>query len=316
MHENEYTLGSKAFGDEAHSLTTVKYRSHIDALKAVESALHDTGGISLLIGEDGAGKTTILREFALHLASETDVVFIDGTQLKPHQLLAKILTQLGGDVYAGSDDEMLNAVAELAVEQARSWQPPVLIIDNVDKMYPSSLRILNSLAGVEVDTRFALRLILSGHGTLENLIDSDGMTNLSQRYPGKYTLGPLSAKETMIYLHARLQAAGSERADTVFPFDVCDRLREQSGGWPGRLNTFALEAIKRSSGFPPERRRYLWRQGKDSRSNRCGSAGVATGQGRKAFTTANAGNARRQEHQRVHIQGKERCCWVARISST
>jgi hypothetical protein len=51
-------------------------------------------------------------------------------------------------------------------------------------------------------------------------------------------------------LHARLQAAGSERADTVFPFDVCDRLSEQSGGWPGRLNGFALEAIKRSSGFP------------------------------------------------------------------
>jgi hypothetical protein len=61
---------------------------------------------------------------------------------------------------------------------------------------------------------------------------------------------PLSSKETMIYLHARLKAAGCDRADTIFPFDVCDRLREQSGGWPGMLNLFALEAIKRSSGFP------------------------------------------------------------------
>jgi hypothetical protein len=54
----------------------------------------------------------------------------------------------------------------------------------------------------------------------------------------------------MIYLHARMQAAGSERADTVFPFDVCDRLRDQSGGWPGKLYDFALEAIKRSASFP------------------------------------------------------------------
>ena len=54
----------------------------------------------------------------------------------------------------------------------------------------------------------------------------------------------------MIYLHARLQAAGSERADTIFPFDVCDRLREQSGGWPGRLNKYALEAMQRATGFP------------------------------------------------------------------
>jgi len=65
-----------------------------------------------------------------------------------------------------------------------------------------------------------------------------------------YSMLPLSSKETMIYLHARMHAPGSERADTIFPFDVCDRLREQSGGWPGKLNHFALEAIRRSAGFP------------------------------------------------------------------
>jgi type II secretory pathway predicted ATPase ExeA len=250
MQENYSSLANKAFGDDANSLITVKYRSHIDALKAVESSLRDAGGVSLLFGSDGSGKTTILREFALHLANETDVVYIDGSHLKPHQLLAKMLTQLGGDVHAGSDEQMLREVSDVVSEQTRSWQPPVMIIDNVDRMYPSSLRVLNTLAGVEVDTRFALRFLLSGHSALKNLIDSDGMTNMAQRYPASYTLGPLSAKETMIYLHARLQAAGSERADTVFPFDVCDRLREQSAGWPGQLNKFAREAIKRSSGFP------------------------------------------------------------------
>jgi len=54
----------------------------------------------------------------------------------------------------------------------------------------------------------------------------------------------------MIYLHARLRAAGLEQADTVFPFDVCDRLRDQSGGWPGLLNHFALEAYERATDFP------------------------------------------------------------------
>jgi hypothetical protein len=132
----------------------------------------------------------------------------------------------------------------------RFRQLPVMIIDNADHLYPSSLGIVNTLAGIEVNANFGIRFILSGHDALQNLINSDGMSNVAQRYPGNYSLGPLSAKETMIYLHARMQAAGSERADTVFPFDVCDRLREQSGGWPGRLNKFALEAINRSSGFP------------------------------------------------------------------
>ena len=250
MQDHHSALGNKAFGDGAFSLITVKYRSHIDALKAVELSLRDAGGVSVLIGPGGAGKSTILREFALHLANETEVVFVDGSHLLPHQLLAKILAQLGGDVRAGSDEQMLREVERIVADQTRARQAPVMLIDNVDRLNPASFAILNALAGIEIGTRFALRFILSGREALQALLRTEPLSNLAQRYPGTCTLGPLSAKETMIYLHARMQAAGSERAETVFPFDVCDRLREQSGGWPGKLNQFALEAIRRSSGFP------------------------------------------------------------------
>lgn len=250
MQAEHLALGEKAFGTEADTLTTVKYRSHLDALKAVESALQDAGGISLLLGSDGAGKTTILRKFSLHLSTDTDVVLLDGRELDPQQFLVRTLQQLGSQPTGSSDEQLIREVRQIVVEQAHSWRPPVIIVDNVDRMYPSTLGILNILAGVEIDTRFAVRFILGGTRALQNLIDSDGLKNFSKRDPGVFTMAPLSSKETMIYLHARLQAAGCDRADTIFPFDVCDRLREQSGGWPGMLNLFALEAIKRSSGFP------------------------------------------------------------------
>lgn len=250
MQAEHLALGEKAFGTEADTLTTVKYRSHLDALKAVESALQDAGGISLLLGSDGAGKTTILRKFSLHLSTDTDVVLLDGRELDPQQFLVRTLQQLGSQPSGSSDEQLIREVRQIVVEQAHSWRPPVIIVDNVDRMYPSTLGILNILAGVEIDTRFAVRFILGGTRALQNLIDSDGLKNFSKRDPGVFTMAPLSSKETMIYLHARLQAAGCDRADTIFPFDVCDRLREQSGGWPGMLNLFALEAIKRSSGFP------------------------------------------------------------------
>ena len=47
-----------------------------------------------------------------------------------------------------------------------------------------------------------------------------------------------------------IQAAGVNNADTVFPVDVCDRLYQQSGGWPGLMNRYALEAIGRAATFP------------------------------------------------------------------
>ena len=250
MQEKHFALGNKAFGDASDSLTTVKYRSHLDALKAVESSLRDAGGISLLFGSDGAGKTTILRKFAMHLSAETEVVLLDGRELDPQQFLAKILQQLGSQPGSVSAEQMLREIRGLVIEQSRSWQAPVLIVDNVERMKPSTLGFLNTLAGIEVDARFAMRFILAGTRPLQNLVNSEGLSNISQRDPGSFQMEPLSAKETTLYLHARLKAAGSEGADTVFPFDVCDRLREQSGGWPGMLNLFALEAIKRSSGFP------------------------------------------------------------------
>lgn len=250
MQDEHLALGEKAFGSAADSLTTVKYRSHLDALKAVESSLREEGGISLLLGSDGAGKTTILRKFAMHLSTDTDVVLLDGRELDPQQFLVRMLQQLGSQPTGSSDQQLIREVRQIVVEQARSWQPPVLIVDNVDRMYPSTLAVLNILAGIEEDARFALRFILAGTRSTQNLVDSDGMSNVSQRYPGCFKMEPLTSKETMIYLHARLRAAGCDRADTIFPFDVCDRLREQSAGWPGMLNLFALEAIKRSTGFP------------------------------------------------------------------
>lgn len=250
MQENHSVLGSRAFGDDAGNLTVIKYRSHHDAMRLLQSALRSPNGIGLLYGPKGAGKSTITRELALQLSSDADVAYVDGRQLKPNGLLSRMASQFGIETAADAADELLRIVSEFTNDQTRSWQAPVLIIDNIDRMYPSTFRILNTLAALAVQGRYSLRFVLTGDKTMQTLIESDGMTSLVERDPVTHSLLPLSSKETMIYLHARMQSAGSERADTIFPFDVCDRLREQSGGWPGALNRYALEAIQRSDGFP------------------------------------------------------------------
>jgi type II secretory pathway predicted ATPase ExeA len=250
MQANYSVLGDRAFGEDADNLTVIKYRSHHDALSFLQSALRGPNGIGLLFGPEGAGKTTVARELAMQLSAESDIAFIDGKQLKPKGLLSKMLSQFGVDNTSESDEVLLKEVTDFCTQQTRSWQAPILIIDNVDRMYPSTLRLVNTIAAMAVQGRFALRLVLTGDKGMQTLVESEGMTSLIQRDPVMYSMLPLSSKETMIYLHARLQAAGSERADTIFPFDVCDRLREQSDGWPGTLNRYALEAIKRAANFP------------------------------------------------------------------
>jgi type II secretory pathway predicted ATPase ExeA len=243
-------LGNEAFGDQAASLITIRYRSHQDALEFMQSTLRRPNGIGLLRGSEGAGKTVLVGELANELSSEAYVAIVDGTRLKPRELLAQILTEYGYEPRDQPNEEFLAAIEKFAAEQAGSGQHPVLIIDNVDRMYPAALRILNTIAGLSVEGHAAIRIMMTSQHEMQTLTESDCMASIAEREPAAHVLEPLSSKETVIYLHARVQAAGSNSADTVFPFDVCDRLLEQSKGWPGLLNWYALETMKRSAEFP------------------------------------------------------------------
>lgn len=243
-------MGNEAFGDQAASLITIRYRSHQDALEFMQSTLRRPNGIGLLRGSEGAGKTVLVGELANKLSSEAYVAIVDGTRLKPRELLAQILTEYGYEPRDQPNEEFLAAIEEFAAEQAGSGQHPVLIIDNVDRMYPAALRILNTIAGLSVEGHAAIRIMMTSQHGVQTLTESNCMASIAEREPAAHVLEPLSSKETVIYLHARLQAAGSNSADTVFPFDVCDRLLEQSKGWPGLLNRYALETMKRSAEFP------------------------------------------------------------------
>lgn len=250
MESDYVNLARRAFGPDSRTLTNVAYLSYQEALQFLTAVLRQPGGIGLLHGPAGAGKTTIAANLVDKVGREAAVALVDGARIKPRQLLGGILEQFGLSAGSGPDDELLQQVAEFAGEQSRIYQTPVVIIDNADRMYPGALRVLNALAALEAGGRPALRLVLTGGSALKTLVASQGMRNLGQRSPGMYVLKPLAPKEALIYLHARLQAAGSERADTVFPFDVCDRLRELSGGWPGILNRCALESLERAQAVP------------------------------------------------------------------
>jgi len=245
MQAHDSTLGSKAFGERAEAGLIVAYQSHQDALRFLSSALGQSNGAALLQGPTGSGKTTIINEQLGWSVRDAAVALVDGVHLAPRRLVTSMLAQFGVNTVSEHDEQLLEQLNHFVTQQTRTARPPVLFVDNADRATPSALRLLNWLAALESHGDFALRIVLTGKARLSTLMRNDSMRNLARRHPAVYSLNPMTAQETMIYLRTRLIAAGGERSEKVFPIEACEKLHELSCGWPGPLNKRAIEVMER-----------------------------------------------------------------------
>lgn len=246
MQSHGNSLAGKAFGEYAEDALIVAYESHEDALRFLSSALQEPNGIALLSGPTGSGKSTIMKEQRAWSIRDAAVALVDGANLTPRQFLQSVLSQFGVAPVPLHDEQMLQAANSFASQQKRSGQAPIVIVDNVDRVTPSTLRLLNWLAALDVQGGFALRFILSGNERFSSIFRDDSTRSVIRRNPSTYSLNPLSARETVRYLRTRWVAAGGERAEKIFSRDVCEQLHEQALGWPGQLNRLAHDIAKES----------------------------------------------------------------------
>lgn len=241
----------QAFREDTDASVAVQLQSQQNALKYLRSILTDARGAGLLYGPASSGKSTIIRSYTRALHHDVAFAAIDGSGLTPQVLLSEVLSQFGYKMTLESADDLLRMVKVFAVQQTRVCQPPIIIVENIEKMLPGALRILCLLASLTFQSRFAIRLVLTGNGRAPFLLKSEGMSSISQRTVSVYEVEPFSAGETMLYLHGRLRSCGVQQVDQVFPMNVCDRLHRSTGGRPGALNERAKELLEEAESQPP-----------------------------------------------------------------
>ena len=242
-------IGERAFGKNSKVPVTVKYESQQHALDFIWSVLGSGNAIGVIEGPEGSGKTTVMRQFASELPRDTSIAAVDGTRFKPRGFVAEILARYGYTTDLQTTEELLQLLSMFAGQQTRSYQPPIIMVDNVDRMYPSTLKTLGKIAAMTEDGKPSLRIILTSKRRLNALSEEYGKLGADRPIEGRQ-LEPMTANEALVYLHARLEACGVGVPDSVFPGDACDKLHEISRGWPARLNALALTAIKRSETLP------------------------------------------------------------------
>ncbi len=173
----------------------MQYPSQQAAFGFLNNILLDDRGAGLLHGPDRSGKSALIGQFIQELPDNVAVAVVDGTRLKAQQLLSGVIEQFGYGVELDSADEMLNMLRVITAQQTRSDCAPVLVMQNFNKMYPSTLCVLCKLASQTVNGRFALRIILVADRYFQRIIVSPSMKAIASRLIGDLALRALPEPE-------------------------------------------------------------------------------------------------------------------------
>jgi general secretion pathway protein A len=220
---------------------------HREALAHLQYGLQGAGGIVLLTGDIGTGKTTISRRFLVRAPAQCRVAYIFNPRLNVIELLRSICEEFDIELELSNDREPtvkdlldpLNAFL-LAAHAAR--RNPVLVIDEAQNLSADVLEQLRLLTNLETNERKLLQIVLIGQPELRQLLARPELEQLSQRVVARFHLGALDEADTVHYIQHRLGIAG-RTGPVPFAPRALRRIHQLSGGVPRRINLLCGRAL-------------------------------------------------------------------------
>ncbi len=234
MYESFYGLKEKPFTllpDPDYLYLSPK---HQRALTLLEYGMMNQAGFSVICGDTGAGKTTLIRRLLVDLGDDTRVGLITNTHPSFGELLNWVLMAFGLDGEDKSKAQMHHMFIEFLIEQYAQNKHTVLIVDEAQNMSADTLEELRMLSNINADKDQVLQVILAGQPALRDTLRKPELMQFAQRIAVDYYLEALSDEETRAYIHHRLKVAGS--TDIIFTDAACHAIYKYSSGTPRLIN--------------------------------------------------------------------------------
>jgi general secretion pathway protein A len=217
--------------------------SHREALAHLLYGIDNRTGFIELTGEVGAGKTTVLRTLLSQLDPEryrTALIF------NPCLSAPELLQAINREFQISSDDtsqsKLLDTLNQFLIRKNEEGRIVVLVIDEAQNLQPEVLEQIRLISNLETEREKLLQIVLAGQPELGRLLERKEMRQIDQRIAVRYHLPPMTFEDTMLYLHHRLNVAGS-KGNVSFSHGAAKRLYRYSGGLPRLINIAGDRAL-------------------------------------------------------------------------
>jgi general secretion pathway protein A len=242
MYARFFGLASEPFSIAPDPRYLFLSERHREALAHLLFGLQAGGGIVLLTGEVGAGKTTVCRAFLEQVPPNCRVAYIFNPKLDPAELLQSVCQEFGAAVAEPGMKAHVDALNAFLLRAHAAGEQCVLVIDEAQSLAADVLEQLRLLTNLETHERKLLQIVLVGQPELRRMLAREELKQLSQRVVARYHLEPLRAADTARYLAHRLAVAGWQGA---MPFSIraLALIGRHSRGVPRRINLIADRAL-------------------------------------------------------------------------
>jgi general secretion pathway protein A len=226
---------------------------HREALCNLEYGLSVAKPVTVLIGEAGTGKSTLLRAaLASEMCRHVTCVFIDNPMLTRAEFFETLASRFDVGANAQSSKATLLGRIEWIVRSRQSRREiTALVVDEAQALPDEILEEIRLLANLETPTSKLLPVVLAGQPELAARLNDPRMRQLKQRIALRCELKPLDLPDTAAYIASRIRTAGGDPAN-IFTREAVTLIHEFSHGLPRTISVMCDNALL--SGFALDRR--------------------------------------------------------------
>jgi general secretion pathway protein A len=243
MYEAFYELRGTPFSITPDPDLIYWGRMHSMAFTMLEFGVMSNSGFTVITGEIGSGKTTLVRHLLKELTPNITTALISNSPQGRQELLQWILMALGKS-FEGDYPTLFKRLQDFLHAQNAARRRTLLIIDEAQNLEPHALEHLRMLSNINADKFQFLQLILVGQQQLREVLRSPELHQFAQRISADFHLKPLTEREVANYIAFRLKAVGAPPPPrAIFSLEACNKIAAASGGVPRMINILCDTAL-------------------------------------------------------------------------
>jgi type II secretory pathway predicted ATPase ExeA len=248
MDPSFFGLSEHPFAKTDNLETPCLAEEHLALSAELNAGLKAPHGITLLIGEQGAGKTTFVRNFLAQLPDSFVVAYLPTAGPGLRHLLTEIIEQLGGTVAAGGQEQaLIDTLRSLAKARAEHDRATLIVIDDAHELPAKTIERLGKLFGTDAADPSRLHITLVGRPELLDRMNAANDRSILKHLVQVCRMDAIGPEDAFRYIADRVQRVGG-MVDRLFSEDALRLIVQRANGNPARIDQLCSAALERAAG--------------------------------------------------------------------